>query len=83
MAAPANRLRLVQAYLIGEPGEHEQRMEPDIARCRGHRTQQYEYADPRKIFESQRLQMGLTLYQGVDHIERFRQRHKARATQPR
>ena len=69
-AAPANRLRLVQrgvvaaekAYLINERGEHEQRMEPGITRYRGHRTHQYEYADPREIFRSQRPQMVFALY---------------------
>src|SRR5205823_4171519 len=84
-AAPANRLRLVQrrviaaekTYLINERAEHEQRMEPGITCCRGHRTHQYEYADPREIFRSQRSQMVFALYQGIDHIERFCQGHKA------
>src|SRR5437660_568182 len=87
-AAPANRLRLVQrcviaaekAYLINERAEHKQRMEPGTTCCRGHRTHQYEYADPREIFRSQRSQMVFAFYQGVDHIERFCQGPQSRRT---
>src|SRR5829696_8290193 len=83
---PASRLRLIQrtkmadrkAYLIGHRAEHKQHVESRIGRSRGYRGQQYECTGRNEIFQSQRSQMRLALYQGVDHIERFGQGREAK-----
>src|SRR5204863_5443609 len=66
-----------KAYLIGHRAERKQHMESRVARSRGYRGQQYEYAGRDEILQSQRSQMRLALYPGVDHIERFGQGRKA------
>ena len=66
-----------KAYLVGHRAECEQQMESWVARSRGYCGQQYECAGRDEILQSQRSQMRLALYQGVDHIERFGQGRKA------
>ena len=67
-----------KAYLIGHRAEHKQHVESRVGRSCGYRGQQYECTGRNEIFQSQRSQMRLALYQGVDHIERFGQGRKAK-----
>ena len=67
-----------KAYLIGHRAERKQHMESRVARSRGYRGQQDECAGRDEILRSQRSQVRLALYPGVDHIECFGQGRKAK-----